>query len=104
MQNIRERVEIKDPNTNTRIYFEVRAIALRLRLHTEGFQLSTIGSSIQESPLRNYNLTPEYTTPSLYNTYLYTRGGTKPSTKQRKIQPGDHKDHKLHLVISKDHK
>jgi len=50
-------------NTNTRICFEVQAAALRHRLHTEEFQQSTIGSSTQGPALRNYNLTPEYTTP-----------------------------------------
>ena len=44
MQDMKSR-ELRDrrSNSNTRICFEVRAIALRLRLHTEGFQLSTIG-------------------------------------------------------------
>ena len=77
------RVERKDPNANKRICFEVRATALRPCLHTEEFQLSTTGSSTQGPPLRNYNSTPEYTTP-LYNTDLYTRCGTKPSIKQRR--------------------
>ena len=31
----------KDQNTNTKIYFEIRATALRPHLHTEGFSLST---------------------------------------------------------------
>ena len=60
------RVERKDPNANKRIYFEIRATALRPRLHTEGFQLSTIGSSTKGPPPRNYNLhNKEYTTPTL---------------------------------------
>ena len=94
MQNIRERVEIKDPNTNIRIYFEVRAIALRLRLHTEGFQLSTIGSSIQGPSLRNYNSTPEYTTPSLKHKPLHKRCAQSQAQSKEKIQLSDHKDHK----------
>ena len=56
MQDIKSS-ELRDrrSNTNTRICFKVRATALRPRLHTEGFQLSTIGSSIQGPPLRNHN-------------------------------------------------
>ena len=54
MQDIRERVREKDPNANTRICFEVQAIALRRRLHTEGFQLSTIGSFTKGPLSRNF--------------------------------------------------
>ena len=75
MQDIRERVAKKYPNA---IYFEVRATVLRPRLHTKGFQLSTIGSFTQGPPLRKYNSTLEYTTP-----YLYTITST---------QEGRHKD------------
>jgi len=40
MQDIRE-IEFRDngSNANNKIYFEVRATALRSRLHTEGFSL-----------------------------------------------------------------
>ena len=40
MQDVREK-EFRDSgsNANTKIYFEVRATALRPRLHTEGFLL-----------------------------------------------------------------
>jgi len=40
MQNIRE-IELRDSlaNANNKIYFEVRAAAIRPRLHTEGFSL-----------------------------------------------------------------
>ena len=62
-------------NTNKRIRFEVRATALRPCLHTEGFQLSTIGSSTEGPPLRNYNLQPWST--QLQLSHLYTRGSTK---------------------------
>ena len=67
MEDIKSR-ELRDrkSNANTRICFEVRATALRPRLHTEGFQLSTIGSFTKGSPSRNYNNTTlEYTTPTL---------------------------------------
>jgi len=66
-------------NTNTRICFEIRAIALRPRLHTEGFQLSTIGSSIKRPPPRNYKYKPEHTTPTL--TPLHKRKAQSLSTK-----------------------
>ena len=59
------RVERKDPNANKRIYFEARATALHPRFHTEGFQLSTIGSSTKGPPPRNYKYKSEYTTPTL---------------------------------------
>ena len=41
------RVE-RDPNANTKICFKDRVTALRPRLHTEGFQLSIIGSSTKD--------------------------------------------------------
>jgi len=38
MQDIKSReLGEKDPNTNTKIYFEVQATSLRLHLHTEEF-------------------------------------------------------------------
>ena len=76
MQDVK-RIELreKDPNTNTKICFEIRATALRPRLYTEGFSLFT-----KELPQRylyrgitNYN--PEYTTSTL--SHLYTRGRHK---------------------------
>ena len=39
MQDIKEGVDRKDPNTNKRICFEIQANTLRPRLHTEGFPL-----------------------------------------------------------------
>ena len=62
-------------------------------LHTEGSQLSTIGSSTQGTPSRNYNLQPWST--QLQLSHLYTRGSnnhlyTRWSTRQRKeIQLSD---------------
>ena len=47
---------MRDRNqTQIQGYVEVRATALHPRLHTEGFQLSTIGSSTKGPPPRNYN-------------------------------------------------
>jgi len=63
-------------NANTKICFEVRTIALRPRLHTEGFSLfvhtglPTQGTSIEDLG----NTTLEYTTPLSNNNNLYTRG------------------------------
>jgi len=66
----------KDPNANLRICFEVPTTALRPHLHTEGFQLITIGSSTKGHPPRYYNLQHE-----VYNsnsqTPLHERVGTK---------------------------
>jgi len=63
----------KDLNANTKICFEVRATALRPRLHIEGFSLCPPrtfhkGTSTEELQLTNQ----EYTTPTL--THPYTRG------------------------------
>jgi len=58
MQDITERRELRDRrlSANTRICFKIRATALRPHLHTEEFQLFTIGSTTKGPPLRNYNL------------------------------------------------
>ena len=95
-QDTREK-ELRDKrsNANTGICFEIRAIALRPRLHTEGFQPST-----QEPPLRNYNSTPKYTTP-LSNTITSTQEGTK-SKEETKLS--DPMITNSLLVILKDHK
>ena len=81
MQDIKSReLREKDSNINTKISFEVRAISLRPRLHTEGFQLSA-----KDLPQRDLHqgITPstnkKYTTLTL--TPLHKRVGTKPSTK-----------------------
>ena len=72
MQDIKSR-ELRNRRS---ICIEVRATGLRLRLHTEGFQLSTIESFTKGPPSRNYNLlNKEYTTPTL--TPLHKRVGTK---------------------------
>ena len=42
MQDIKRELREKDPNANTMICFEVQATTLHPRLHTEGFQLSTM--------------------------------------------------------------
>ena len=101
MHDIRE-IELRDKrsNANTGICFEIRAIALRLRLHTERFQLSTIRSSTQGPPLRNYNSTPKYTTP-LSNTITSTQERTK-SKEETKLS--DPMITNSLLVILKDHK
>ena len=98
------RVERKNSNANKRICFEVRAIVIRSRLHTEGFSLSTIGSSTQGPPLRNYNSTPEYTTPLKHN-HLYTRGKAQSLAQSKEeIKFNDPMVTNSLLVISKDHK
>ena len=57
-RELREKDSNTNTNTNTRICFEVRATAPRPCLHTEGFQLSTIGSFTKGPPLRNYEYKP----------------------------------------------
>ena len=65
MQDIRE-IEFRDSgsNTNTKIYFDVRAIALRPRLHIEGFLLCPY----KEPPPRNLHVQSQEYTTSLSNT------------------------------------
>ena len=63
----------KDLNINTKIYFDVRATALRPRLHTKEFPLCpqrTFHIGTPHSGITTY--TKEYTTPTLK--HLYTRG------------------------------
>ena len=105
MQDIKStELREKDPNANAKICFEARATALCPRLHTEGFPLSTIGSSTKEPPPRNYNVYKQ----SVYNSNSHTftqEGRHKAKNKvKRKLQLDDHLDHKQDLVISKDHK
>ena len=84
MQDIKER-KFRDSGliANTEIYFEIRATALRPRLHTEGFPLyvhtglPTQGTSTED--LGNTNL--EYTTPLSNTNNLYTRGKTLSHTR-----------------------
>jgi len=73
LQDIRE-IELRDSgsNTNTKICFDVRATALRLRLHTEGLPLCPHRTFSKGSPLRNYNSTPGAHNSSL-NTNTYTQ-------------------------------
>jgi len=87
----------KDPNANTRIYFEVRATALRPRLHTEGFPLCPHktfykGTSTEELQLNT----------GVHNSFLYTITSTqerrqKPSIKQRRNKTWWFDNHKLSL-------
>ena len=82
MQDIkeREREEFRDSGsiTNTEIYFEVRATALRPDLHTEGFSLNvhtglpTQGTSTED--LANTTRSTQLLSP-INN--LYTRGKTQ---------------------------
>ena len=80
MQDIRE-IELRGNglNANNKICFEVRATALRPRLHIEDFHYVHIGPSTKGPPLRNYNTTLGVHYSSLKHNHLYTRGiGTKP--------------------------
>jgi len=101
MQDIKERID----QTQTQGYISrFEATALRPAFTQKDFLYVHTGSYIKGSPRSNYN-----STPGVHNSTLSTQTspqevGTKPSTMQRKIQLGDHKDHKLHIVVSKDHK
>jgi len=74
MQDIRE-IEFRDSrsNANTKIYFEIRATALRPRLHTEGFSLRPHRTSHKGNLHRGITTQHlEYTTP-LSNTTTSTQ-------------------------------
>ena len=98
----------KDSNTNIRIYFEVRATAIRPRLHTEGFSLCPHmtfhkGKSTEELQIQNL----EYTTLTL--TPLHEREQQSPLHKREhktkmKIQLSDPMITNTILVILKYHK
>jgi len=84
MQDIKER-ELRDSrsNTNTKIYFEVRATALRLCLHTEGFSLfvhtELLTQGISTEDLGNTTL--EYTISLSNKNNLYARGKALSNTR-----------------------
>ena len=78
MQDIRE-IELRDngSNANTKICFEIRATALRSRLHIEGFVHTE--PSTKGPPPRNFNSTLGVHYSSLKHNHLYTKEiGTKP--------------------------
>ena len=77
--NIRERVRDSGSIANNRRCFEVRATALRPRLHTEGFSLYVhSGPSTKGPPPSNYNSTLGVHYSSFKHNHLYIRGiGTK---------------------------
>ena len=105
MQDIRE-VEFRDSGSiaNTGICFEVRATALRLLLHIEGFSLCphrTSHTMNLTEDLANTNL--EYTTPLLTQSPLHKEGLAQSQSKE-KLQLGDLKDHKQLLVITINNK
>jgi len=83
MQDIRE-IEFRDSgsNANTEICFEVRAIALRPRLHTEGFPLRPHRTSHKGNlywGICNYKL-------GLYNSSLNTTTSTQEARHKAKLQ------------------
>ena len=74
MLDIRE-IEFRDSgsNANTKKCFEVRATALRPRLHTEGFSLHPHRTPIKGTSIEEFAITNlEYTTP-LSNTITSTQ-------------------------------
>ena len=76
MQDIKER-EFRDSGSiaNTEICFEVRATALRPRLHTEGFHyMSTQDLPHREAPLKIWQIQLGVHNSSLQQNSLYTRG------------------------------
>ena len=76
MQDIKER-EFRDSGsiTNTEICFEIRATALRPRLHTEVFSLVHTGPPIQGTSTEEFTSTNlKVHNSSLQHNHLYTRG------------------------------
>ena len=101
MQDIRE-IELRDSgsNSNIRICFEVRATALRPRLHIDGFPLCPHRTSTEELQLN----TESTQLPSQYK-QLYTRGKAQSLAQSKEeIKLGDTMITNSLLTISKDHK
>jgi len=106
MQDIRE-IELRDSgsNANTKKCFEVRATALRPRLHKEWFSLCPHRTFHKGTSTEKLHLYTGSTQLFSQNTNLYRRGGHLAKYKTKKNTLGDHKDHKQSvLVILKDHK
>ena len=90
MQDIRA-IEFRDSgsNANTKIYFEVPAIALRPRLHTEGFPLRPHKASHKGNLHReicNYKL--GVYNSSLQHNHLYSRGKAQSQNSITSTQEG----------------
>ena len=102
MQDIRE-IEFRDSesNTNTKIYFEIRATALRPRLHTEGFPLRPHMTSHKGNLYRGIcNYKRGVYNSTLQHNHLYSRGkvriqnsitSTQEGWAQRQLQSPLHK-------------
>ena len=89
MQDKRE-IELRDSgsNANNKIYFEVRATALRPRLHAEGFPLCVhTGPSTKGPPLRNYNSTLGVH----YSSLKHNRHKAKAKKRLQSWRSNDHK-------------
>ena len=88
MQDIRE-IEFRDNglNTNTKIYFEVRATALRVPAFThKDFHYVHTRPSTKGAPPRNYNSTLGVHNSSLKHNHLYTRGKAQSQSKEKCLQ------------------
>ena len=96
MQDIKRERELRDSNANIRIYFEVRATALRPRLHTEGFLLCPYRTFHKGTSTEELQLQPGVNNSSLF--LPYTRGRHKAQNKAKKRNTlGDHENHKQSL-------
>ena len=90
MQEIRE-IEFTDSGSdvNTKIYFEVRATALRPRLHTEGFHYVHTGPPTKGTSTKEFAITNlEYTT-SLSNTTTSTQEASHKGKQQSPLHKWD---------------
>jgi len=67
----------KDPNANTRIYFEVRATALRSHLHIEGFSVCPLRTFHKGTSTEELQIQIGSTQLQLSHTPLHKRVGTK---------------------------
>ena len=83
MQDIKERERENRSNSNTGICFEVRATALCLRLHTEGFHYVHTGPSTKRPTLRNYNSTLRVHNLSVKHNHLYIREKVQSQKKEK---------------------
>ena len=90
----KERKKENRSNANTVICFEVRATALRSRLHTEEFSLCTHRTFHKGTSTEDLQLNTESTQLLSHTQTPYTRGRHKAKAKKR-LQLDDPNDHKL---------
>ena len=102
MQDIKSReLREKDPNANTKIYFEIWATALRPRLQTEGFPLCPPRTFHKGTSTKELQLTNRSTQLQLSHTSAQEGRHKAKHKAKKKIATWWSNDHKQYLVIIK---